>query len=202
MTKIYISGKITGLPFPEVKAKFQRMEELLEELGIMPVSPLRNGLTDKHTWNEHMIKDVEILLGCDGILMLDDWESSDGAMIERYIAEKKGMDIWYEVPFIEKQKIVSNIKTAIYETTRLSFKDYATKSRKRDVFFARMLFAKQCSNVMKPTEVAKLISRDRTTVLHLLKVYDNETRYNPYFRQLATSVDERLNLKTKHDAKA
>jgi hypothetical protein len=193
--KIYISGKITGLPFPEVAAKFQSAEELLEELDLVPVNPLYNGLTNEHSWDEHMVKDIEMLLGCDGILMLDNWETSDGAMIERYIAEKKGMDIWHETTFRESQKFMSNVKSAVYETTGLSFKEYTTRSRKRDTFFARMLFAKQCSQTMKPMEIASLIKRDRTTVLHLLKVYKDEVKYNPTFRELAQKVDNILNQK-------
>jgi hypothetical protein len=193
--KIYISGKITGLPFPEVEAKFQSAEELLEELDLVPVNPLRNGLTKTHSWDEHIIRDVGILLRCDGILMLDNWESSDGAMIERYIAEKKGMDIWHELPVKEKQEFVSNVKTAVYETTGLSFREYTTASRKREFVFARMLFTKQCSLIMKPMEIAGLIKRDRTTVLHLLKVYKDDVKYNPIFRELAQKVDNILNQK-------
>ncbi len=190
--KIYISGKITGLSHPEVLKKFQSAEELLEDLDIIPVSPLRNGLTMNHSWNEHMVKDIEMLLDCDGILMLDNWEKSPGAMIERYIAEKTGMDIWHEVPFKEKQRFVASVKSALYQVTGLSFNEYTTKSRKRDAFFARMIFAKMCSDIMKPLEISKLINRDRTTVLHLLKIYDDEVKYNPNFRKLAESANEKL----------
>lgn len=195
--KIYISGKITGLPFPEVEARFQDAEDLLEALDLEPVNPLRNGLTNEHSWNEHMVKDIEMLLGCDGILMLDNWESSDGATIERFIAEKKGMDIWHEEPFKEKQRFVENLKAVLHEVTGIPFRAYTTKSRKNDAFFARMLFAKHCSQIMKPAEIATMINRDRTTVLHLLKVYKNEIKYNSSFRKMALKVEEKLNVTKK-----
>lgn len=200
--KIYISGKITGLPFPEVEARFQDAEDLLEALDLEPVNPLHNGLTNEHSWNEHMVKDIEMLLGCDGILMLDNWQDSDGATIERFIAEKKGMDVWHEEPFKEKQKFVEQLKAVLHEVTGIPFRDYTTKSRKNDAFFARMLFAKHCSQIMKPMEIATMINRDRTTVLHLLKVYKNEIKYNSSFRKMALKVEEKLNQKMKQDGNA
>ena len=46
--------------------------------------------------------------------------------------------------------------------------------------------------MMKPMEIANLINRDRTTVLHLLKVYKDEIKYNPYFRAMAEKVNKKL----------
>ena len=52
--KIYISGKISGLPFPEVKFKFQEMQDFLEDLNFEVINPTKNGLTESHTWEQHI----------------------------------------------------------------------------------------------------------------------------------------------------
>lgn len=190
--KVYISGKITGLPYSEVQARFQSAEYLLEAIDLEPVNPLRNGLLPEHTWEEHMVKDIEMLFECDGILMLDNWESSDGAKIENYIAKTRSMIIMHERPLTEKKKMVAKLKSAIKEVTGMSFCDYTTKSRNRDAFFARMIFAKHCMCLMKPTEIAKMINRDRTTVHHMVKVYKDEVKFNPAFREIASKVEQKM----------
>lgn len=48
--KIYISGKITGLPIDEVISKFQAAEAKIRRFGFEPVSPLRNGLPFEAEW--------------------------------------------------------------------------------------------------------------------------------------------------------
>ena len=42
--KIYISGKITGLPVREAIAKFRSAAEKIRRFGFEPVSPFDNGL--------------------------------------------------------------------------------------------------------------------------------------------------------------
>ena len=201
--KIYISGKITGLPFPEVVAKFQSAEELLDELDLVPVNPLKNGLTKNHAWVEHMVRDIEMLLACDAIYMLDNWVDSKGARIEKNIADEVGMDIWFESNIIHVQDIVKRVQDAIHEVTGLKFKEYTTKSRHRDAFFARMIFVYHCRrHKMKLTDIAQYVHRDHTAMLHYLKKYNDEVKYNPHFRNLATNVDDRLNPKIKQDVKA
>lgn len=85
--KVYISGRISGLPMSEVKEKFDNAADLLDSLDLQPVNPLNNGLQEGATWAQHMGKDIEMLLECDGILMLDNWKQSKGADIERAIAK-------------------------------------------------------------------------------------------------------------------
>ena len=79
--KVYISGKITGLPICEVKEKFERAEWLLEDIGLNAVNPLKNGLSLQDSWEQHIVRDIELLLKCDGILMLTTWIDSKGASI-------------------------------------------------------------------------------------------------------------------------
>jgi len=192
--KIYISGKISGLPFPEVKIKFQEMQDFLEDLNFEVINPTKNGLTESHTWEQHIARDVELLLPCEAIYMFDGWQDSLGACIEYDIAMRTGKDVWFESCVVKSQSVVLRIQNAIHEVTGMKFNEYITKSRKRDGFFARILFVYHCRrNRMKLTNIAQYVHRDHTSMLYLLKKYEDETTYNPYFRELAQRVDNILN---------
>lgn len=76
--KIYISGKITGLPIDEVISKFQAAEAKIRRFGFEPVSPLRNGLPFEAEWADQIGEDVKLLLKSDAIYMIADWRQSEG----------------------------------------------------------------------------------------------------------------------------
>lgn len=97
--KIYISGKITGLPIGEVIAKFRGAEAKIRSFGFEPVSPLENGLPFEAEWPDQMGKDIALLLRCDAIYMLPDWQQSEGAMIEYLIARQRRMRIFLAETF-------------------------------------------------------------------------------------------------------
>ena len=48
----------------------------LSLIHIYPVNPFRNGLPDEAHWRAHMRADIALLLACDYIYMLKDWELS------------------------------------------------------------------------------------------------------------------------------
>lgn len=91
--KIYISGKITGLPVQEAIAKFRSAAEKIRRFGFEPVSPFDNGLPLEADWAEHIGKDISLLLRCDAIYLLDDYEKSEGARIELCIALHRRMPV-------------------------------------------------------------------------------------------------------------
>lgn len=69
-----------------------------------------------------------------------------------------------------------------------------TKSRKREGVFARMIFVYHCrKRKMKLIHIAKYVHRDHSSMLHLLKKYEDDFKYNPQFRELATRVNNILN---------
>lgn len=192
--KIYISGKITGLDYADVESKFQDAQDLLSDIGFEVVNPLNNGLTKEHSWEQHMVKDFELLLPCDAIYMMDNWQDSTGARIEYQTASEMNKDVWFESNIVSLEKIVLRIQNAVHEATGMKFNEYTTKSRKRDGFFARMLFVYHCRrNRMKLVEIAKYVHRDHSSMLHLLKKYDDEKKFNPNFRVLAEKVESILN---------
>jgi len=91
--KVYISGKITGLPIDEARFNFQEAERSLNKLGYEPVNPFNNGLTVDHTWLEHMKADLKLLLDCDMICLLSNWKDSRGAKMELDLAKKLGYKV-------------------------------------------------------------------------------------------------------------
>lgn len=102
--KIYISGKITGLPMNEVIAKFNAAEAKIRKFGFTPICPLDNGLPHDAEWADHVGEDIKLLLKCDAIYLLDDYDKSEGALIELDIARRQRMPI-----FAAKHK--SNVMT-------------------------------------------------------------------------------------------
>jgi hypothetical protein len=97
MKKIYISGKITGLPIEEARYNFAVAEKRLRSIGYEPINPMMEvPYNPNWTWNDYMIKDIKILLNCDGIYMLYNWKDSKGARIEHNIAVETDKIIIYE----------------------------------------------------------------------------------------------------------
>jgi hypothetical protein len=192
--RIYISGRITGLSLQEAKEKFQSAQDLLEGLGFEVVNPLHNGLSISNDWKKQMVCDIENFLPCNAIYLLDNWMDSLGASIEYDMALRMKMDILFESRLVRNQNTVLKIQNAIHEVTGMTFGEYTTKSRQRESFFARMIFVFHCHrNRMRLTDIAAYVHRDRSSMLHLLKKYNDETKYNPYFRALAERVDDMLN---------
>ncbi|MCC6910049.1 MAG: DUF4406 domain-containing protein [Phycisphaerales bacterium] len=73
---------------------FFAAEERLRQAGFEPLNPARNfdGETDRER-AEYMRADMELLLRCDGLLMLPGWEESRGAKLEYMIAWELGLPI-------------------------------------------------------------------------------------------------------------
>lgn len=90
--KIYIAGKVTGLPVGEVFAKFGQAEFWLKEQGHEVVNPLRL-CSQSWSWQQCMRVCIAALVGCDAVCLLKDWNESRGAMVEHYIASMMGMRI-------------------------------------------------------------------------------------------------------------
>jgi len=197
--KIYISGKITGLPLSEVRQCFDAAAAFLNEIGFEAVNPLNNGLKESACWKDHMAAGIRMLLDCEAIYMMDNWMDSQGASIEYDIANRLNMDVWFESKIQRENQQVMRIQNAIHEVTGLRFNQYVTKSRKREHFFARMLFVYHCRKLkMTLTQIAKYIHRDHSSMLHFLRKYDDDFTYNPQFRGQAEKVNQLLNLYPKN----
>ncbi len=54
------------------------------------------GLPDEAHWRAHMRADIALLLACDYIYMLKDWELSKGAKLELDVASSCGIKVLFE----------------------------------------------------------------------------------------------------------
>lgn len=191
--KVYISGKISGLESEVAKSKFLASESLLRSIGMTPVNPLE-GADLSNTWEQHMVRDIELLMGCNAILLLDNWNESRGARIEKLIAEERGMLIMYESIILSANSKIKMIKDAVEEATGLNFEQYTLKSRKRACYFARMIFVHHCIECGELTieDLAKLVNRNVTSILRYLNNYRFEVKYNSHFRNLAKKIEINL----------
>lgn len=98
--KIYISGKISGLPLKAAKQKFKWHSAFLKLKGFEPVNPFEiNQISPEKTWTDYMLIDIKHLFGCDAIYMLKDWGQSRGARIEYQIARELQLKIYFEGEF-------------------------------------------------------------------------------------------------------
>ena len=93
--KIYISGKITGLHKRDYRGKFKAAANRLRMLGHTVVDPSRLDVYEL-TYAEYMAVDTTLLGFCDAIYMLDNWENSNGAKLEKEYAESLGLKVLYE----------------------------------------------------------------------------------------------------------
>lgn len=85
--KIYIAGKVTGLPQQHVIDKFKLAAILLEELGYQPVNPIEVVNDFNTPWDVAMKKCIKALVDCDAVYLLPCWKHSEGAKIEKGMAE-------------------------------------------------------------------------------------------------------------------
>lgn len=89
--KIYIAGSITN--DPNYKEHFKKVEEKILKLGHVPLNPCKKlGFEYK----EYIDMGLNELMQCDAIMMLDGWENSDGAKLERHYAITVGLLVMYD----------------------------------------------------------------------------------------------------------
>lgn len=94
--KIYISGPISGHNPDIVRVRFATAMKVFENGPFEPLSPLENGLPDTATYDEHMLRDLEMLSECSAIYMLKGWEKSKGCKIEFAHAVANKISIIFE----------------------------------------------------------------------------------------------------------
>ena len=94
--KVYISGKITGLPQRRVEKKFKDAEEWLTIEGYIPVNPAVMEQNPGLEYEDYMHIAIAMLDVCDAIYMLKDWMDSHGACRELRYAIVTGKKIMWE----------------------------------------------------------------------------------------------------------
>lgn len=90
MTRIYLSGPMSGLPESNYPA-FHAEAERLRALGYHVENPAENEPPACGTWQGYMRRAVAQLITCDVIALLPGWSESRGALVERQLAVTLGM---------------------------------------------------------------------------------------------------------------
>lgn len=86
MKKIYIAGKVTGLPQDTVIKKFADLQINLERCGFKVINPIEVVSDFNTPWNEAMKLCIKALVDCDAVYLMDCHTQSVGAMIEMQLA--------------------------------------------------------------------------------------------------------------------
>lgn len=92
----YLSGPMTGIPDYNRPAFDEAAKELREQ-GYTVFSPSEVGPRDQvmaRAW--YMRKDIQALLQSDAVMMLPDWEQSEGAKLEFEIAKQLELPIKFK----------------------------------------------------------------------------------------------------------
>lgn len=98
--RIYLSGKITGRDKEDYTRQFARAEQFYKSGGFDVVNPVTIGeeLLKKNpdaTYSDIMAADLKALAECTHIALLEGWEESKGAKIERTEALKLNLEIMH-----------------------------------------------------------------------------------------------------------
>lgn len=84
--KIYIAGKVTGLSTESVLKKFAIAQSEIEDLNFTAINPITVVNDWQCEWHTAMKRCIKALMDCDGIYILPCSNESEGAMLERNLA--------------------------------------------------------------------------------------------------------------------
>lgn len=89
--KIYIAGPITGVE--GYLENFEKAERILRGSGYEPVNPTAPGLVEGYSYRDYINRGFQMLMDCDGMLLLPGYMDSKGAALELHYALAVGMEI-------------------------------------------------------------------------------------------------------------
>lgn len=89
--RLYIAGPVTGKSHYNLP-EFEAAARALEFAGLSVVIP-HWFVPDGADWNTSMRRCIETLVKCDGVALLDGWQDSTGAKLERSIAKALDMPV-------------------------------------------------------------------------------------------------------------
>lgn len=94
--KVYIAGKVTGLPKEEVLKKFHESGKQLKKDGHTVMSPAVLALNEGFGHSDYMHICYAMIDVCDAVYMQKDWQQSKGARMELQYAKSWRKQILYE----------------------------------------------------------------------------------------------------------
>jgi chromosomal replication initiation ATPase DnaA len=83
----------------------------------------------------------------------------------------------------------------------VEYADVLSRSRKRKLFFVRMMLAKFLRDytTYTLTSIGGFVGRDHSTILYYLRNYESEFYFNDEFRTFAKSIQDELDKEDKSD---
>lgn len=95
---------------------------------------------------------------------------------------------------------IQSIQDAVHKATGIAFEEFTGPGKKRERYFARLIFSQNCMNIgkMHYREVAIIVNRNPSTVFKYPGFYRTETKVNPDFRKMVTMTDKFLNGNVSH----
>ena len=90
--KIYIAGRISNNP--HYLLEFKRAEIQILHLGHTPLNPVKN---IGFEYKDYIDMGLNELMHCDAILLLNGWEMSSGARLERQYANTVGIQVFHSI---------------------------------------------------------------------------------------------------------
>ena len=104
---IYLSGAITAETIQLIEINVQKARKVAMQMALRGIPwfcpHMESYQFDSEdslksiTWQQWMDIDLEILARCTGILMIEGWEASKGAVMERNFALTHGIKIYYSI---------------------------------------------------------------------------------------------------------
>ena len=90
--------------------------------------------------------------------------------------------------------MIDKIIQTVCRKWNVNLEDVCGRSRKQEIVYPRMVIAcfLRQHTALSTTEIGRLINRDHSTIIHYLKTYDSEFRFNKEFRNFAESIKEEL----------
>jgi hypothetical protein len=94
--KCYIAGKIGDLPKEIYEANFEKAEQEVIALGMIPVSPVKLPHNHNKSYEAYMCEDIAAMCQCHAVYALRNWRHSPGAKEEIRIATFVGKTVIHQ----------------------------------------------------------------------------------------------------------
>lgn len=91
--KLYIAGPMTGLPKYNFPA-FNAAAAHLRGMGHEVVNPAELPAPDDPTWENYLRGALRAMLTCEAVVLLPGWVKSNGARLERMVADRLRMPVY------------------------------------------------------------------------------------------------------------
>ena len=124
MLKIYICGPMTGLPDLNFPAFDEARDKLVAE-GHWVYSPadLERNRTPR-SYQDNLKDDLKYLVKCDSIYLLKGWEKSNGARLEKFVAQKLGFTFRYQ-----EGAVMLNLELEVEKTNAEIHQDFVMRRK-------------------------------------------------------------------------